>query len=101
MAFTELKMETKNKTITLTLGGHRPKIVTTKMKCNLSLSLSLSLSCEAIGKKNANDVRCGALQRPLLLVKVIILFCDLDKLQWFCFVLFRFGFFYIFLGGGG
>ena len=42
----------------------------------LPLSLSLSLSCEGIGKKNTNDVRCGALQRPLLLVKVIILFCD-------------------------
>ena len=79
MTFTELKLEAKNKTITLTLGGHRPKIDTTKMKCNISLSLCLSLSLshvKELEKINANDVRCGALHRPLLLVKVNIMTCD-------------------------
>ena len=77
MTFTELKLEAKNKTITLTLGGHRPKIDTTKMKCNISLSLCLSLShVKELEKINANDVRCGALHRPLFLVKVNIMTCD-------------------------
>jgi hypothetical protein len=85
MTFTELKLEAKNKTTTLTLGGHRPKIDTTKMKCNISLSLSVFLSLslslslshvKELEKINANDVRCGALHRPLFLVKVNIMTCD-------------------------
>ena len=87
MTFTELKLEAKNKTTTLTLGGHRPKIDTTKMKCNISLSLSLSVflslslslslsHVKELEKINANDVRCGALHRPLFLVKVNIMTCD-------------------------